>query len=140
MNVKLKPNSALNFKKAALIGSGFFFIVSCQTYPDLQNKQLSLVDSTYRLNRLDSSMQKSESTSILLYRNVVASTLATNCKWFPSDSVYTQVSQNKCGVVRGTLIGFARFMTEEDAAQMGFSIVNNKNHLTFMSLPDDCAL
>lgn len=78
--------------------------------------------------------------SISVYRNGIAKTLYSQCKWFPSDSTYTSIAQKKCGVLTGTMLGFARFMNEQDAAYMGYPTVHFRNHLNFVDLPNECTL
>lgn len=80
------------------------------------------------------------SPSIQIYRNVLSKTLYSHCKWFPSDSEYTRLMQKRCGLAQGTLIGFSRFMREEDAAQMGYPIMKATNQLNFVDLPNACSL
>jgi len=79
-------------------------------------------------------------SSIQFYRKVVSKTLASQCKWFPSDSTYTSIMQKKCGVVPGTIQGFSRFMKEEDAARMGYPLVEVNNKINFLDIPNDCSL
>ena len=48
--------------------------------------------------------------------------------------------QKKCGVVPGTIQGFSRFMKEEDAARMGYPLVEVNNKINFLDIPNDCSL
>lgn len=136
--MNLKENSFYFLRKATVF-SGFFFALACQSQAPRPGIALSSIDSHYRLQK--KSADNSEiSPSIRFYRGVISKTLASQCKWFPTDSSYTNLVQNKCGVISGTIQGFSRFMKEEDAARMGYPLVPVNNHLHFVDIPNECSL
>ncbi|MFZ4402630.1 MAG: membrane protein insertion efficiency factor YidD [Pseudobdellovibrionaceae bacterium] len=76
--------------------------------------------------------------AVQIYRSAFAPTLYSRCKWFPSDSNYATVAQNKCGATQGALMAFSRFLSEEDAPRMGYNAINNKGHIEYVDFPTRC--
>lgn len=142
MNVKKRANSSLNsfevFKKSHLIAGGFFLflMMGCQSFERPPLQQVSALDQRYRLERHMKGTKASP--SVQTYRQVVAKTLYSHCKWFPSDSRYAQTAQNRCGGVKGGMMAFSRFMMEEDAIKMGYPVINNHDHIESVDFPDEC--
>ena len=128
-------SSIINFKRVALVGSSFF-VFGCQRHLIANNKQVSTIDTLYiQQSRIS---ENTNTISVQLYRNVLSKTLFSDCKWFPSDSAYTQRAQNKCGPLKGALMGIARFMVESDAAQMGYPLVLVDHKIHFKDFPNEC--
>ncbi len=102
----------LFFPKSHFIKSGFFILVmslmACQSLPPLPHHKVSALDQSYRLQR--ELQVSSQSSAVNLYREGLARTLYSRCKWFPSDSRYAQIAQNRCGAFRGGMMAFSRFM------------------------------
>lgn len=109
---------------------------ACQSLPSLPLQKVSVLDQHYILEKKISGASAKPSVSI--YRNVVAKTLSTHCRWFPSDSRYAQIAQNQCGGVKGGLMSFARFLAEEDATKMGYPVIVNQGHLESVDFAHEC--
>jgi putative component of membrane protein insertase Oxa1/YidC/SpoIIIJ protein YidD len=141
MNLYVKRSNLTSFPllvlRSHLIG-GFIFLSSCQFAPVVPAIQKSNIDAHFQYRQKQ--MQKETSVQVRTYRNIVAPTLSSHCKWFPSDSRYAELAQKKCGAVRGGMMAFSRFLYEEDASRMGYSYINNNNHIEFVDFPDECSL
>lgn len=138
LNVKLRLN---NYFHTALLLFVTFSMTSCKTSPHLANTVVNNIDQQYKLSRINIINVPVEKGAVIeLYKTILSKTLSSRCKWFPSDSAYTSLMQKKCGALRGTIAGVSRFLTEEDAAYMGYPVVNIHNKLHYLDLPDACLL
>ena len=110
----------------------------------LLNRVESGIDQKFRLSRIiqtDKSSLKhiSAGGAVKNYRSFVAPSLFTRCKWYPSDSQFAMVLQNKCGSIHGGIAAFARFSYEEDASRMGYGIFNDKGQIKYVDMPASCS-
>jgi putative component of membrane protein insertase Oxa1/YidC/SpoIIIJ protein YidD len=136
----VKRNANQTFFKLILqshfILSGFVFLSACQMTSVQPSVQLSTIDQKFKLQKTQS---KSETSwAVTVYRNVVAPTLSTQCKWYPSDSQFARGAQKRCGNLRGGVMAFSRFLYEEDASTMGYPFIINNNRIEFVDLPNEC--
>lgn len=98
----------------------------------------SLIDAQFKLTRATWGAATHRQEVGVLYKNLLARSISSRCRWFPSDSQYMNIVSRKCGSARGTLFAFARFMTEADAFRLGDGAVNDHNHTRFVDFKDDC--
>lgn len=117
--------------------TGLFILSGCQTAL-LPNSPVSRLDQEYRIQRALEAGKAG--VSVQAYRSFVSPSLSSHCKWSPSDSQFAVIAQKKCGAFAGGLMAFARFLNEEDAARMGFDIVNDKERIKYVDLPNFCWL
>lgn len=110
--------------------------MGCQSAPNLPLRKVSALDQKYKLQRQIKNSPKGAAVSA--YHQVFSKTLYSHCRWFPSDSRYAQIAQQKCGAGQGALMAFSRFLYEEDATKMGYPIVINDNHLESVNFPHEC--
>lgn len=138
-----KRRSHLFFNKSHFLRSGFFlFLVvlfgGCQSTPDLPLKKMSALDSRYRLEQ--KIKNKTPTSAVRFYREGLAQTLYSHCRWFPSDSGYAQLAQNRCGSLKGGVMAFSRFLNESDATQLGYPVIINHGHLESVDFFNECWL
>lgn len=134
ISVVLK-NSKKYLKRVAIIGNSLF-ILNCQSHSIGSPSQVSSVDTLYIMQNHQTSNKPT--MTIQFYRNFLSKTLFSDCKWFPSDSAYTQIAQNKCGPLKGALMGIARFMNETDAANIGYPLLIVDHKIHFKDFPNEC--
>ncbi len=126
------------YKQCRLFLSGIVICAGCQYSPIEAPIRLSNLDQKFRLQQGQRRMTETESVKI--YRNIVARSLGTQCKLFPSDSRYADLAQSKCGRLQGGMMAFARFLNEEDMPRMGHPFIINNNHIEFVDFPNECWL
>ena len=73
-----------------------------------------------------------------VYREVFASVIYSKCRWFPSDSEFTRLVSEKCGQLRGTLLGVGRFLNEPHASEISSDIFLDHGHLRFVDFKTQC--
>lgn len=97
----------------------------------------SRIDAQFKVGKLKGSLSSKQEVSFL-YKNVLARSMASRCRWYPSDSQYMNIVSRKCGSLRGTLFAFSRFMTEADAYRISSGSVIENQQLHFVDFPSDC--
>ncbi len=99
-----------------------------------------LIDAKFKLNKKLSSSQNDELSNEVstLYKEFLAKSMYSRCRWFPSDSQYLKIASEKCGNTKGTLLAFSRFMTEPDADKISAGLVNDHGHIRFLDFENTC--
>jgi putative component of membrane protein insertase Oxa1/YidC/SpoIIIJ protein YidD len=102
----------------------------------------SLIDAQFKLRRLTPNKLQFSSANQVgdLYKNFLAKSMYSKCRWFPSDSEYMKITSRQCGQMKGTLLAFSRFMGEHDAYRISKQIVNDHEHIRFLNFGRDCDL
>jgi len=103
----------------------------------------SLIDANFKLHQQThrSSAQFSMANNTTndvgsLYKNFLAKSMSSRCRWLPSDSQYMNLKTVKCGQARGTIFAFARFMNESNAADISKDIVSDNHYIRFLNFGD----
>lgn len=108
---------------------------------NLQPANVSSIDSTYKLKKINRVIKESESATVSVYQKVLRPSLFSRCDYFPSDSVYSQNLAKRCGAVSSLFKTFDRFLREPDASYLGLPMVNNNHGISFVDLPpESCEL
>ncbi len=99
----------------------------------------SLIDAQFKLTKLAPARKSGSGNEVaMLYRNVLAKSVYSKCRWLPSDSQYLTIVSQRCGRARGTFLAFARFMTEHDADKISEGAVNDGGHIRFLNFRNSC--
>lgn len=108
----------------------------------------SLIDANFKQSRMLQPDRSREDTPRnaatndigVAYKSLFARSMYSACRWFPSDSEFLKISSQRCGPTRGTVLAFARFMSEHDAERISQGIVVDQNRIRFLGLSNDCNL
>ncbi len=99
---------------------------------------VSGIDSQYRLKNTQLTSRNAASSTVNIYQSVVSRTLASECKYFPSDSAYSQIISKKCGSFHSLMKTFDRFLRESDVAFLGSAMIPTGHKYRFLDIPEDC--
>lgn len=116
---------------------GFILLWGLGCSHALVPESVSAIDAQYQLQR-NSTQSQANSITVDSYRALLGPVLASRCHWFPSDSQYSRQMIGRCGIAQGMTRGFARFLSEPDAAQMGYAVFQKEGRLVFADLPNAC--
>lgn len=124
----------LIFLLGVMTASGFITSVA--------SANASLIDARFKLARQQGQIGRREPPNEVgsLYKNFLAKSMYSQCRWFPSDSEYMKIMSNKCGSARGTVLAFARFMSEHDAYRISEGLVNDHGRIRFLGFRNSCEL
>jgi len=122
----------------ALILTSFLF-----PFESLQSQSLvSSIDAEFLWSKLrgESQVSKPQAQSVVVgtYRLGLGSLIGSECKMYPSDSLYFGVSGRRCGSLKAALKSFARFTAERDLLTRWPSQIINDRHIHFLDLPKSC--
>jgi hypothetical protein len=74
-----------------------------------------------------------------LYRQVLARSLGTRCRMFPSDSQLYDVRAARCGATTAAALGIARLYLEIAAGPQLLPALIAEGRVRWLDLPRDCA-
>lgn len=99
----------------------------------------SLIDAKFKLQRKQIKPTVVTSNEIgVLYKDVLAKSMYSDCRWLPSDSQFMAIKSRQCGQGRGFVMAFSRFMTEHDANNFSKDIVVDNGRIHFINFGDGC--
>lgn len=101
------------------------------------NLQSSSIDSKFKWHRLKEP-QASVSAGVDSYRGFLAPILGTDCKMYPSDSVYANHLLKFCNPLNVSIRAFARFSSERDLHKFFRRPILIDSKLHFEDLPRSC--
>jgi hypothetical protein len=78
-------------------------------------------------------------TSTRAYREVVARSLASHCRMFPSDSELYDLRAARCGAAPAALLGVSRLLLEVEASPAFLPVVAGGPRVRWLDLPPSAA-
>ena len=126
-------------QKALIVLSGLFFVFSCSVRP-ITPTHVSSLDTNYKFKKLAAEKNEAESALVTVYQKALRRGLYSQCEYFPSDSVYSQVMSKRCGTGASLVKTFDRFVREPDASYLGIPMLSTDHGQSYRHLPDSCEL
>ena len=134
-------------RKAKIVNFKFYYVlisIQCAVVLGLSflcfGTRASLIDAKFKLSKKSSVSRLDQPVNEIgiLYKDFLAKSMYSRCRWFPSDSQYLAMISKKCGNTQATLLAFSRFMTEHDADKISEGIINDDGHLRFVDFKNTC--
>lgn len=96
--------------------------------------------SAQRFQSENNNKYVTKSPGITFYQKIIGQTLASECDWYPNDSLSAQNIYKICGGFKTAPLAFARFIDEPNAATSGYPIIVTFRKVYFYDFKNDCYL
>lgn len=101
---------------------------------------VSPLDSDFKSGKWKTKNLSVESPGIRFYQRVLRKSLASRCRWFPSDSRNAQILKQSCGPLRVIPKAMARFINEPEAYKLGYKVMIRGDRVYFENHHQSCSL